>query len=159
MKLATHGLAAGLGYLLGRPGGRQRLAQWGQQAADLTRRPEVVDLRERSKGLAVEQAQAVKQKLLTRSKNDDGTSGTADGDATATVDRTGAAAGRSRWGLRNASWRPRLRRSGVVHFPPSEGTSPPAALGGTTMAEESDAVRGVAVTARPEASGPPADRS
>jgi hypothetical protein len=160
MKLVSHGLAAGLGYMLGRPEGRQRLAKWGQQAADLTRRPEVVQLRERGKGLAAEQAQAVKQKVLTRSKNGDDTSGPADGDATAAVDRTGPAAGGSRWGLRNSSWRSRLRRSRDVHFPPSEGITPPPALGGTTVVDDSDAaLRGRAAIASPEGSPPPPGRS
>ena len=36
MKLLSYGLAVGLGYLLGRPDGRERLAQLGRQAADLT---------------------------------------------------------------------------------------------------------------------------
>lgn len=66
MGLVSHGLALGLGYMLGRPEGRRYLAQAGRQAADLRQRPEVVRLQERGKGLVVEQAQAVKQKVRAR---------------------------------------------------------------------------------------------
>jgi hypothetical protein len=69
MGIMSHGLAVGLGYLLGRPEGRQRLAQVGQQATDLARRPEVAQLRERGKGLAAEQAKVVKEKVLTRARS------------------------------------------------------------------------------------------
>jgi hypothetical protein len=55
MKLASHGFAVGLGYLLGRPDGRACLAHLGRQAADLTRRPAVVRLQERAKALASDQ--------------------------------------------------------------------------------------------------------
>jgi hypothetical protein len=160
MGLVSHGLAVGLGYLLGRPEGRQRLAQVGQQAADLARRPEVAQLRERGKGLAVEQAQVVKQKVLTRSKSDDSPSGHADVDAIATVVGADAAGGRPRRGLRNSAWLRRFPRSRAAHFPPSEGSAPPASLGGTTVAEDSEAAAlGMAVKASPGVSTPPTDRS
>jgi len=151
MGLASHGLALGLGYLLGRPEGRERLAQVGRQAADLRHRPEVVRLQERGKGLVVEQAQLVRQKVRAKSADDAG--GGAD-DVGATADGVSSAPARPRR-LRTPSWRPPgFRRA--AHFPPSEGTAPPAALGGTTVEEDSKAaVLGMPVTA-PES---PTDRS
>lgn len=160
MGIMSHGLAVGLGYLLGRPDGRQRLVQVGQQATDLAKRPEVAQLRERGKGLAAEQAKLVKEKVLVRARSNDGTPGPADGDATATATVTGAAAGRHRWNPRDAAWRSRFSRSRDTHFPPSQETVPPASLGGTTVVEDSEAaVLGMAAKAGPEASPPPAGRS
>ena len=95
MGLLTHGIAVGLGYLLGRPEGRQRLAEAGKQAAELRNRPEVTRLTERGKGVAVEQAQAVKDKVKARVR--------------------------------------------PTHFPPSQDTPAPTSLGGTTVAEDSEA--------------------
>ncbi|MDT7581245.1 MAG: hypothetical protein QOK35_2509 [Pseudonocardiales bacterium] len=151
MGIMSHGLAVGLGYLLGRPEGRQRLAQVGQQATDLARRPEVAQLRERGKGLAVEQAKAVKEKVLIRAK----TPGPADGDATATVADAGSAGGRHRWNLRDSARRSRFSRSRAAHFPPSPGITPPASLGGTTVVEDSEAaVLGMDAGAGREAASP-----
>src|SRR3954467_1043949 len=113
MKLLSYGLAVGLGYLLGRPDGRERLAQVGRQAADLTQRPEVVKLRERGKDVATERAQAVKQKVVARSKNSDSPSGPdspTGGTAEASSD-AGFAAVRSQRRLRAPSWRPSFTRS------------------------------------------------
>ena len=75
MGLVSHGLALGLGYMLGRPEGRERLVRVGRQAADLRQRPEVVRLQERGKSLVVEQTQAVKQKVRARAKSADGAPG------------------------------------------------------------------------------------
>jgi hypothetical protein len=137
MRLVSHGLALGLGYLLGRPEGRERLVQVGRQAADLRQRPEVVRLQERGKGLVVQQTRAVKQKVQARA--------TSAGDAPGVEDAADAAAPgsvssppvRSR-GVLKPSWRPRgFRRA--AHFPPSEGTAPPVVLGGTTVTDDSKA--------------------
>jgi hypothetical protein len=155
MGLVSHGLALGLGYMLGRPEGRERLAQVGRQAADLRQRPEVVRLQERGKGLVVEQAQVVKQKVRARAKNADDASGAEDAGTTAAPGGVSSAPVRSR-GLRKPSWRPRgFRRT--AHFPPSEGTAPPAALGGTTVTEDSKAA--VLGMTPPESPTPPTDRS
>lgn len=97
MGLLTHGLAAGLGYLLGRPDGRARLAGVGRKAVDLAQRPDVVRVRERGQDLVKNQAQAVKQKVVNRSDD----------------------AAPTRPGLRSRTWRPRFSRSGTAHFPSS----------------------------------------
>jgi hypothetical protein len=154
MGLVSHGLALGLGYMLGRPEGRERLAQVGRQAADLRHRPEVVRLQERGKGLVVEQAQVVKQKVRARGKDADDASGADDAGTTATPGGVSSAPVRPRR-LRTPSWRPRgFRRT--AHFPPSEGTAPPAALGGTTVEEDSKAARLGMPVAAPES---PTERS
>jgi hypothetical protein len=162
MKLLGYGLAVGLGYLLGRPDGPARLAQLGRQAADLTQRPEVVKLRERGKDVATERAQAVKQKVVARSKNSDSPSGPdspTGGTAEASSD-AGFAAVRSQRRLRAPSWRPSFTRSRNAHFPPSTNPAPPAALGGTTVLEDSEAARlGMPVASRQESPTLPTDRS
>ena len=123
MGLLSHGLAVGVGYLLGRPDGRARLAQAGRQAADLAQRPEVARIRERGKDLAASQAQTVKQKITARST---GTDTGAHGDAgTATADPLP--------GLRTSAWRSRFRRSGAAHFPSSEEVAPAPADAGTSL--------------------------
>jgi hypothetical protein len=63
MRLLSYGLAIALGYLLGRPGGRESLGQVGRQAVELGKRPEVARLRERGKSVAVAQVRAVKEKV------------------------------------------------------------------------------------------------
>jgi hypothetical protein len=68
MSLLSHGLAVGLGYVLGRPAGRAKLAEAGRQAADLARRPEVARLRQHGKDFAVDQAKSVKRKIAARSR-------------------------------------------------------------------------------------------
>ena len=133
MGLLSHGLAVGIGYLLGRPDGRARLAQAGRQAADLAQRPEVARIRERGKDLAASQAQTVKQKITARSA---GTDTGAPGDA-------GSATSDPLPGLRTSAWRSRFRRSGAAHFPSSEEVAPATAgvatAGvGTSAVEESD---------------------
>jgi hypothetical protein len=121
----------------------------GRQAADLTRRPEVVRLRERGKDLAVEQAQTVKQKVVARSK---------DTASSARPDATNPAMAGPRRGLRTSRWRPRFSRSKTTHFPPSQDVTPPAALGGTTVMEDSEAAMlGTPVMPRPESPAPPTD--
>ena len=123
MGLLSHGLAVGVGYLLGRPDGRARLAQAGRQAADLAQRPEVARIRERGKDLAVNQAQTVKQKITARST---GTDTGAPGDA-------GSATSDPLPGLRTSAWRSRFRRSGAAHFPSSEEVAPATADAGTSL--------------------------
>ncbi len=155
MKLLSHGLAIGLGYMLGRPEGRERLAQVGRQAAELGKRPEVARLRERGRDLAAGQAQAVKQKISSRPTAGAATNGTpADGtppDAGTGPDAGGTAAP-ARRRLRAPEWRPRFSRSRTTHFPPTQDIAPPAALGGTTVMEDSEAaVLGTPVTPRPDA--------
>jgi hypothetical protein len=155
MGLRSYGLAVGLGYVLGRPGGRASLAQLGRQAAALIRRPEIVALHERGKALAAEQVQTVKQKITARSQRADRTSG---------PDDPGPATARSRCGLRTRVWRPRFSRSRNAHFPSSADIAPVDSasadvLGGTTVMEDSEAARlGMPVTPRPETSAPPTMR-
>ncbi len=157
MKLLSHGLAIGLGYMLGRPEGRERLAQVGRQAAELGKRPEVARLRERGRDLAAEQAQAVKQKISSRATAGTATNGTS-ADAGTGPDAGGTTAAPSRRRLRAPEWRPRFSRSRSAHFPPTQDIAPPAALGGTTVMEDSEAaVLGTPVTPRPDSPAPAGD--
>lgn len=152
MKLLSHGLAFALGYALGQPGGRARIAQAGRQAADLAQRPEVMRLREQGKHLAVGQAQSIKQKVLSGSKGDS--------DGAADRDDAGSSVAVPRGGLRTPKWRSRFSRSRNVHFPPSENPTPPSALGGTTVTEDSEAaVLGMPVARPPEEPPSPTDRT
>lgn len=128
MGLLSHGLAVGIGYLLGQPDGRARLAQAGRHAAELAQRPEVARIRERGKDLAANQAQTVKQKITARSK---GADADAPGDG-------GTAVSDPLPGLRPSAWRTRFRRSGSAHFPSSEEVAPATAGVGTSAVEESD---------------------
>ncbi len=164
MKLLSHGLAIGLGYMLGRPEGRERLAQGGRQAADLGKRPEVARLRERGRSLAADQAQAVKQKISSRAAGgtaaDGGTPAGAapDSAAAGTAPGAGTPTAPPRRRLRAPEWRPRFPRSRAAHFPPTQDIAPPAALGGTTVMEDSEAaVLGTPVTPRPDAPAPAGD--
>ena len=118
MGLLTHGLAAGLGYLLGRPDGRARLARAGRKAADLARRPDVVRVRERGQDLVKNQAQAVKEKVVARSDD---------------------AAAPARPGLRTRTWRPRLSRSGPAHFPSSAEAARAAASAEAAVVDDTEA--------------------
>ena len=127
MGLLSHGLAVGVGYLLGQPDGRARLAQAGRQAAGLAQRPEVARIRERGKDLAVNQAQTVKQKITARSTGTD----------TGTPGDAGTTASDPLPGLRTSAWRSRFRRSGAAHFPSSEEVAPATTGAGTTAAEDS----------------------
>lgn len=65
MGLTKYGLAAGIGYHLGQPDGRQQLRWLRQQIIGLARRPAVRDLRERGWDIAGECALAVSN-LVTR---------------------------------------------------------------------------------------------
>jgi hypothetical protein len=150
MGLLSHGIAVGIGYLLGRPDGRARLAQAGRQAADLAQRPEIVRLQERGKDLATNQAQAIKQKVTARSK-DTGVSG---------PDGADSAVSRPRHGLRTQTWRSRFRRSGATHFPSSEEAAAVTAATETPAVEEpSVAEPGSALAPGQEVAASPADRS
>ncbi len=163
MTLLSHGIAVGLGYMLGRPEGRERLVQVGRQAAELSTRPEVVRLQERGKALAADQAQAVKQKITSRTAGTRATgpdAGTGNGTAAGTgPDAVGTAAARPRRRLRAPEWRPRLSRSRAAHFPPTQDIAPPTALGGTTVIEDSEAaVLGAPTTPRPDSPAPTNDK-
>ena len=139
MSLLSHGIAVGIGYLLGQPGGRARLAQAGRQAADLAQRPEVARIRERGKDLAVHQAQTVKQKITARSTGTD----------TKAPSDTDPAVSDPLPGLRTSAWRSRFRRSGSAHFPSSEEVAPATAGVGTSVVEESDVTDQPAAPANP----------
>ena len=135
MGLASHGLALGIGYLLGQPQGRERLRKVGQQATDLTRRPEVARLREQTRSVAAEKVEAVRQKVTTRAPKNAEDTGTAT-DAGAQLEV------RPRRRIALPTQRPRFRRSRDVHFPASADTTAPTAPGGTTVMEDSEAMRG-----------------
>lgn len=77
MGLARYALAFGLGYTLGRPDGRRHLTDLGQQAVELTKRPEVTRLRERGRDLAADSVRAARKKLpaASRAADSDGRPG------------------------------------------------------------------------------------
>ncbi len=129
VSLLSHGIAVGIGYLLGTPQGRQRLNEVGRQAGEIAQRPEVARLQERGKALVAEKTEVVKQKVADRKAS------ASSADA-AGVEGTGDAV-RPR---RNLQLPARLRRrSGTAHFPESTGVTPPESLGGTTVMEDSEA--------------------
>jgi hypothetical protein len=135
MRLMNYALAVGIGYLLGRSGGGQGLAQVRRQAVGLTQRPAV---------------QRVRGRVMARSKTADTPDAPATPDASDASGGTDAApavdAAPARPRLRRA-WRRPFSRSSDVHFPPSQGAATPAALGGTTVIEDSEAARlGMAAT-------------
>jgi hypothetical protein len=153
MGLVSHGLAVGVGYLLGRPEGREQVRQVGRKAVDLTGRPEVARLREQAKGVATEKIGTVKQKVATRTAKDTEGGGTTTGGA--------ADSGvRPRRRLPLPTQRLRFRRSRNAHFPASEGTAAPTSLGGTTVMEDSEAaVLGRSATSPPDSATSTTDRS
>ena len=126
MGLLTHGLAAGLGYLLGRPEGRAQLARLGRQTAGLAQRPEVVEARERAQGQIKNQAYAVRQKIAARSD--------ANADAPGSDDAPSGVAPARRT-PRTRTWRSRFTRSRNVHFPSSAEAREAGAEGTTTVDE------------------------
>ena len=66
MGLVSHALAFGLGYVLGRPGGRQQVVQLGQQVTELADKPEVKRLAARGRELATDKANAAKDAVTAR---------------------------------------------------------------------------------------------
>jgi hypothetical protein len=66
MGLLTHAVAFGLGYLLGRPGGKEQVMQLRHQVTELAEKPEVKRLAERGRGMAVERAQAARNAVSAR---------------------------------------------------------------------------------------------
>jgi hypothetical protein len=66
MGLVSHALAFGLGYLLGRPGGRQQVVQLGHQVTELAEKPEVKRLAARGRELANDRAHAAKDAVTAR---------------------------------------------------------------------------------------------
>ena len=129
MSLLSHGIAAGIGYLLATPQGRQRLNEVSRQAGEIAQRPEVARLQERGKALVAEKSEVVKQKVAERKAS------------ASTTDAGGAeGVGDTVRPRRNLQLPARLRRrSGAAHFPESTGVTPPASLGGTTVMEDSEA--------------------
>jgi cell division protein FtsN len=66
MGLVSHALAFGLGYVLGRPGGRQQVVQLGHQVTELADKPEVKRLAARGRELANDKALAAKDAVTAR---------------------------------------------------------------------------------------------
>jgi hypothetical protein len=66
MGLVSHALAFGLGYVLGRPGGRQQVVQLGHQVTELADKPEVKRLAARGRELANDKAHAAKNVVTAR---------------------------------------------------------------------------------------------
>lgn len=84
MGLATHAAAIALGYLLGSPEGRARLAALGGKGRELAARPEVKQARERAWDLAGEAGLAAKNTLTARTRRENaGAAGAGSGGAAA----------------------------------------------------------------------------
>jgi hypothetical protein len=66
MGLASHGLAFALGYIFGRPDGRQQLVELRQQVTELAKKPEVKQLGQRGWGLAGERLQAARSAVAAK---------------------------------------------------------------------------------------------
>ena len=66
MGLVSHALAFGIGYLVGRPGGRQQVARLGQQVSELADKPEVKRLVAQGRELASDKALAAKDAVTAR---------------------------------------------------------------------------------------------
>ena len=66
MGLVSHALAFGLGYVLGRPGGRQQVVQLSHQVTELAEKPEVKRLATKGRELATEKAHAAKDAVSAR---------------------------------------------------------------------------------------------
>jgi hypothetical protein len=77
MGLVSHALAFGLGYLLGRPGGRQQFVRMGQQVSELAEKPEVKRLAARGRDLANDKAHAAKDAVTARVSGKTADSGSA----------------------------------------------------------------------------------
>ena len=116
MGLATHAAAIALGYLLGSPAGRARLAALGGKGRELAARPEAKRARERAWDVAGEAGLAAKNRLTARTRRE------------------------------NAGAAPESGTSGSVSSvtdPPDDGAQTPDAperLPATTVAEDTHAV-------------------
>ena len=88
MRLTTYGLAAGIGYHLGQPHGRQLLRWLRQQAIGLSRRPAARNLRERGWDVAGEWALAASN-LVARKLRGKNNGAAAAGSNRGPVDGTG----------------------------------------------------------------------
>jgi len=93
MGLVTHAIAFGLGYALATPEGRARLTGLRDQGAELARRPEVKQVRERAWDVVGEAGLTARNRLAARragssgagSSGDTSTGGTGTGDSPATA--------------------------------------------------------------------------
>ena len=107
MGLVSHALAFGLGYVLGRPGGRQQVVQLGQQVTELADKPEVKRLAARGRELANDKAHAAKDAVTARVSGK-----TADSGSVATPSPASPPTGHLAAGRRSAD------RPGTVLAPP-----------------------------------------
>ncbi len=182
MGLLKYGIAVGIGYYLGQPGGRRQLQRLRQQSVELTRRPEVEQLRERGRDIAGKRVLAAKDLASQTFGGKDRAAGTAGKHEAAengtVVDDTPAAASTARHrGIRGIGRRrPRphpasLDTAGtpaVLSDSPAAGgevaaDDAPTGIGSRTVVEDSPAptpsssVSSTAVPSQP--SVPPPDRS
>jgi hypothetical protein len=140
MGLASHGLAFALGYIFGRPDGRQQLVELRQQVTEFAKKPEVKQLGQRSLDLAGERVQAARSVVSAKLAG----SGQDAGAAQQGSDSSGAASGkRGIWrraggvGSSRAQETPSVPDESVGSGPAGEATS---GFGGTTPEEDTQAV-------------------
>jgi hypothetical protein len=135
--LIKYGIAVAVGYHFGQEQGRKQLQQLRRQVVQLSKRPEVMQWRERGWDIAYERARAAKRLASTTMAGRKKAVDPAAGSATSVADdtdpappRIGRLRGRS---PRAAGW----RRSRFSTTP----TAAPTGLGGRTVAEDSQSAR------------------
>lgn len=161
MGLATHAAAIALGYLLGSPEGRARLAALGGKGRELAARPEVKQARERAWDLAGEAGLAAKNTLTARTRRENagaaagggtsesGSSGgetsgsTTSGSGTAGSAASGGPAGTAADAFASATADSPAADPATATDPPDGGadaSDAPERLPATTVAEDTHAV-------------------
>lgn len=144
MGLASHGVAFLLGYVLGRPDSRQQIVELRQQLTELAHKPEVKRLGERGRELVGEGAQAARSAVSAKLGGDRRPSDAAappEPDTGSTVSAGSSAAGSSA-GRRTTA---RATPAGPDTAPDEpagsdDGGTAPTGFGGTTPAEDTQAV-------------------
>jgi hypothetical protein len=176
MGLVTHAIAFGLGYALATPEGRARLTGLRDQGAELARRPEVKQVREKAWDAVGDAGLAARNRLAARraGSSDSGSSGSAlSGTAASGTAASGtAASGAAATGGTGTGDSPATAAPTPVAVVPTPGAGVtgdsvddtvlgevgPENISGTTVAEDTRAVVLGLPDADPELATPPAKR-
>ena len=174
MGLVTHAIAFGLGYALATPEGRARLTGLRDQGAELARRPEVKQVREKAWDAVGDAGLAARNRLAARrtGSSDTGSSGSAlSGTASSGTASSGtASSGTASSGGTGTGDSPATAAPTPVAVVPTPGAGDtsvddtvlgevgPENISGTTVAEDTRAVVLGLPDADPELATPPAKR-